>query len=243
MGFTGGVGVTTDERNELIMGMRDCAALLPGTVPFGLALGTVAAQSGLPALVSHSSSYVIFAGSAQLITLSMMNLESLAPPMLILITALVLNLRHVLYSASLAPHLKHLGWRWKVLLSYLTTDETYAVSIQRLQAGNTPRIAHWHFLGANLLLWASWQTSTLLGLFISGAIPASWGLGFAVPATFIAIVFPALKDKPMMAAALVGGVIAVLCAGLPFKSGILVAAAAGIAAGMLTKHLVTNTTA
>jgi predicted branched-subunit amino acid permease len=133
--------------------------------------------------------------------------------------------------------LQHLNGRWKVILAYLLTDEAYAISIGRLQAEQPPRLSHWHLLGSGLLLWVQWQLSTLVGVLIGGAIPASWDLDFVVPATFIALVFPSLKDKPMLAAALSAGAVAVLAAPLPHKLNVLLAAFMGIAVGVLVQRL------
>jgi predicted branched-subunit amino acid permease len=161
-----------------------------------------------------------------------------APALLIVLTAALLNLRHVLYSASVAPHLQHLNVRrWKVVLAYLLTDEAYAISIGRLQAERPPRLSHWHLLGSGLLLWVQWQLSTLVGVLVGGAIPARWDLDFVLPATFIALVFPSLKDRPMLAAALSAGAVAVLTAPLPHKLNVLLAAFTGIAVGMLVQRL------
>jgi predicted branched-subunit amino acid permease len=219
-------------RKAFLEGVRDAATLLPGVAPFGLVFGTIAAASGLTPLLAHSSSYLIFAGSAQLITLSLIGLG--APAALIVLTAAVINLRHMLYSAGVAAGLQHLGPGWRALLSYLLTDESYAMCFQRMQSGGP--FAHWHMLGVGVLMWVQWQISTLIGVFVGGVLPESWGLGFAVPVTFIALVFPSIKDRPMLIAALVSGFVAVLTAVLPYRTGILVAATAGIIAGVVSNR-------
>jgi predicted branched-subunit amino acid permease len=154
----------------------------------------------------------------------------------IVLTAFVVNLRHMLYSASVAPYLKHLDSKWKCLLAYLLTDEAYAVVITRYNRDATssvmPPARHWYFLGAGLTLWVTWQTSTAVGILVGAQIPSSWSLDFTLALTFIALVVPALDDRPSVAAALSAGVVAVWAAGLPYKLGLMLAAIIGIAIGL-----------
>jgi predicted branched-subunit amino acid permease len=144
----------------------------------------------------------------------------------------VVNLRHLLYSASVAPHLKHLPTGWKLLLAYLLTDEAYVVMITHFNKEGDGGNRHWYALGAGLILWISWQISTAVGIFIGTQMPANWPLAFALPLTFIALVVPALKDRASLGAAAIAGVIGVLATSLPFKTGLLLAALIGILAGL-----------
>jgi len=157
----------------------------------------------------------------------------------IVMTAAVVNLRHMLYSASLAPYVQKLKPAWKWILGYLLTDEAYAVVITRFkrEANPTPGAhaydhKHWYFLGAGLALWTTWQLSTAAGIFIGAQVPASWSLDFTLALTFIALVVPNLKDRPSLAAALAAGVTALLAYNLPYKLGLVSAALAGILVGM-----------
>jgi len=222
-------------RREFLAGCRDEAPILLGVIPFGMIYGLVAVGAGLPASTAQAMSSVVFAGSAQFIAAQL--IHDGAPAAAVVATVFLVNLRHALYSASVAPHLKHLGPAWKGILAYLLTDEAYAVAISRYhregQGGEVSPHRHWYFLGAGLALWASWQWSTALGVFFGARVPQGWSLDFTLPLTFIALVFPSLKDRAGGAAALSAGVVAVLAAGLPYKLGLMLAAAAGIAAGLL----------
>ncbi len=123
-------------------------------------------------------------------------------------------------------------WRW--LLSYLLTDEAYAVAVLHYQDEETAVThKHWFFLGCGLTLWLSWQASTAVGVFLGAQIPESWSLDFTLALTFIGLVMPVLKDRPNLAAALTAGGVAVLAAGLPFKLGLILAAIAGIGVGVI----------
>ena len=196
--------------------------------------GLLALGAGLPAGTAQAMSVVVFAGSAQFISAKLIG-EG-APALVVVATVVVVNLRHALYSASVAPFVRRLNAGWKALLAYLLTDEAYAVAIHRyLRDGDHTEVSphrHWYFLGAGVTLWASWQVSTAVGILLGAQVPRSWSLDFTLPLTFIALVFPALKDRAATASALAAGATAVLAFGLPYKLGLLVAAAAGILVGL-----------
>jgi predicted branched-subunit amino acid permease len=153
----------------------------------------------------------------------------------ILMVVFVVNLRHALYSASMAPRLRRLGPGWKLLLAYLLTDEAYAATITHYDRRGDGACRHWYLLGAGLALWSCWQASTAAGIFAGARLPQGWPLAFALPLTFIALVVPALKDRAGVAAALVAALVALPAAGLPYKTGLLAAALLGILAGMLVE--------
>jgi 4-azaleucine resistance transporter AzlC len=146
--------------------MRDQLPLLLGVVPFGLIYGALAVSAGVPPLAAQGFSLVIFAGSAQFIAATMVGSGAL--PGVIVFTILIVNLRHALYSASLAPHLAHLPRRWKLALSWLLTDEAFAIASARYRRGELGQ-AHWYLLGTGMTLWASWQVSTSLGIALGHA--------------------------------------------------------------------------
>jgi 4-azaleucine resistance transporter AzlC len=198
--------------------------------------GVLAISIGLPTAAAQGMSSVIFAGSAQFITTQL--LRDGAPLLVIVLTAAVLNLRHMLYSASLAPHLQQLNRGWQALLAYLLTDEAYAIAITRYwrDAERQPpvpigRYNHWYVLGAGLGLWVTWQGSTALGILLGAQIPAAWSLDFAMPLTFIAIVVPALRDRASVGAAVTAGVVVLLALAFPLKLGLVTAMVAGIFVG------------
>jgi len=154
----------------------------------------------------------------------------------------IVNLRHALYSASVAPYMQHLPWKWKLSLSYLLTDEAYAVTITHYTLSLSPASEkkepggradqHWYFLGAGLALWTSWQLSTAVGIFLGAQVPPSWSLDFTLALTFIALVVPNLKDRPSVAASLSAGLVAIVANSLPYKLGLIAAALTGILVGM-----------
>lgn len=208
--------------------------LLVGVFPFGMIYGALAVNAGLSLGLAQMMSIVVFAGSAQLVTAQLFH-EG-APALVIIMTIGIVNLRHVLYSASVAPYMKDLSSRWRSLLAYLLTDEAYAVTILHYEEVGATLGGHWFFLGAGSALWFTWQASSALGIMLGPAVPASWQLDFALPLTFIAMLIPILMDRPIIGAAVSAGLVAVAAYGLPYRLGLIVAALVGIGVGVLLER-------
>jgi len=218
-------------KESFLAGVRAELPLLLGVMPFGMIYGVLALDAGLKPASAQLMSSIIFAGSAQFITAQLVQ-ESL-PGLVIVLTIGIVNLRHMLYSASLAPYLRALPLRWKVLLSYLLTDEAYVVAIVNYESEDASPTGHWFFLGAGLTLWTFWQISTASGILIGATLPESWPLDFALPITFIALIIPAIKDRPAIVASLSAGAVALLANNLPYKLGLMLAGLVGILVGTL----------
>jgi len=215
---------------EFISGVKDELPILVGVIPFGMIYGILALSVGLSTTEAQAMSLVVFAGSAQFMLVQLVGVGT--PAVVMIMTGFVINLRHALYSASMAPYLRKLNLPWKALLSYLLTDEAYVVSITHYVQDDNNEKKHWYFLGAGLALWASWQASSAVGIFLGAQLPASWSLDFTLALTFIALVVPTLKDRTTVLAAVAAGITAVLMANLPYKLGLLIAALVGITVGM-----------
>ncbi len=243
----------TSRRSELIAGIRAELPLLIGVIPFGLIYGVLALGAGIPPNQAQAMSAIVFAGSSQFILTQLV--YSHVPALVMVLTVGVVNLRHALYSLSLAPYLKSLRPAWKWLLSYLLTDEAYAVSViyyqttaiqdnetlhqQQLLLGDQSSpihyYRHWFLLGAGLTLWTSWQLSTAAGIFLGAVVPDSWSLDFSLALTFISLVVPNIKDRAALAAALSAGLVAIIAFSMPYKLGLVTAAMVGILAGLLVE--------
>ena len=219
---------------EFLAGCRDEAPLQLGVVPFGMLYGIGAIQAGMPVWLAQLASAVVFAGAAQLVIVQMLAVGAGALP--IGLTSGLLNLRHMLYSMSIAEHVRHLPRRWRLLLAYLLTDEAYAVAILRYQVtpppDDRPDLRHWYFLGCGFTLWLTWQVSTAAGLLFGASVPAGWDIDFAVPLTFIALLAMLMKERAGQAAALVAALAALAFAALPYKLGLVVAIVLGLVAGV-----------
>jgi 4-azaleucine resistance transporter AzlC len=220
-------------RAAFALGLRAVLPILVGVAPFGVIYGVVALQSGIPAPAAMAMSSIVFAGSAQFL---LAQLVGAGAPFLLTAGAVgLVNLRHALYSASVAPILAHLPRRWKIFLAYLLTDEAYAAAIPHLmeaRPGSPQAVsAHWILFGSGLGLWSGWQLATLAGVLIGAQLPSDLGLDFALPLTFIAIVVPMLQSRGLLLAALTAGAVAVALVALPYKTGLFIAALAGLVAG------------
>lgn len=224
-------------RSEFVAGVRGVLPLLAGVAPFGLIFGVLGISAGLSPAITCALSLIAFGGSAQFIAVQQISAVPPVPYPIVVLTTFVVNLRHMLYSATLGPQLHGLGRRWKLLLAYLLTDEAFAVTIVRYQRPGGEATRHWYFLGAGLGLWSCWQISTVVGVVAGTQVPPSWGLDFTLALTFIGILIPALKDRAVWAAAAAAGLAAVAASGLPLRLGLIVAAVVGIATGMLVESV------
>ncbi|HCB50467.1 MAG TPA: branched-chain amino acid ABC transporter permease [Chloroflexi bacterium] len=224
----------TTARSEFFKGIKAELPILIAVIPFGMIYGVLSLDAGLSAIQTQAMSVIVFAGSAQFIMAQLFATPT--PALVIIITALLVNLRHALYSASVYPYIKHLPFSLRSGLAYLLTDEAYAVSIIHYNQSGKVKYRHWFFLGAGLAMWSTWQLSTAAGILIGSLIPTSWPLEFFIPLTFIALVVPSLKDWPSLAASLTGGLVSVVAFGLPFRLGLIVAAFAGIGAGLFLEE-------
>ncbi len=231
-------------RREFAAGIRAELPILLGVLPFGLIYGALALQAGIPPAPALAMSSIVFAGSAQFVATQL--IAARASVGLLLLTTFVVNLRHLLYSASLAPYLRPLRPAWKAALAYLLTDEAYAVAITHYSQTSPARATppshrdepdhrHWFFLGAGLTLWTTWQASTAVGLYLGARMPTSWHLEFALPLTFLALARPAVTDRATAITVLVASVVGIVSYGLAMRLGIIVAAFAGIAAGIVAE--------
>ncbi|THF55372.1 AzlC family ABC transporter permease [Pseudothauera rhizosphaerae] len=222
-------------RDEFLAGMRAELPLLLGVVPFGLMFGVLGLAAGLPAWAVVAMSSIVFGGASQVVFAQLWGAPT--PPAVICTTVAVVNLRHALYSASVAEWLRGLPWRWKLVLAYLLTDEAYAAALVRFRDGPPGAYRHWFLFGTGFTLWTGWQIATVGGVLVGAAIPPGWSLDFSIALTFIALLVLAVHRRSELVAALVAAAVAVLAQPLPHKLWILAAAAAGIAAGLAARRL------
>ena len=226
---------TTTPRQEFTAGVKATLPLIAGAIPFGIIFGAIGINNGLSAAGTIGMSLFVFAGSAQFIAAGLVGAGATAP--IIILTTFIVNLRHALYSASLAPYMKHLSQRWLLPLGFWLTDESYAVTIKRYIEPDDSPYKHWFFFGSALAMYTNWQVCTVIGVIAGSAFEdaASWGLDFAMVVTFIGIVVPLIVNRPMLVSVIVAGSTALLFNGLENKLGLFIAAACGILAGYLAE--------
>ncbi len=219
-----------------LAGMRDTIPMIVGATPFGLIFGTFAVTTaGLSFWGAMGFSLFVFAGSAQFIAATL--LAEGTGLLIIVLTTFIVNARHALYGASLAPHMKHLPQRWLLPLSFWLTDETYATVIRNWQQADENPHPEWYHLGSSVIMYTNWNLWTLVGILFGSQFTNAdaWGLDFAMVVTFIGIVVPLVVNWPMLICVVVAGGVGVLANGLPHNLGLIVAALTGIAAGYLAE--------
>ena len=206
--------------------------MLVGAAPFGVIFGALAIGAGLPVWMTLGMSALVFGGSSQFVAVSMIGSGTALP--VIWLTTFVVNLRHALYSATLLPYARTLPARWRWALSFWLTDETFAVVENQLRHHADVKDGAYYWLGSSLSMYVNWLVWTTVGVLLGQSVPglATLGLDFAMVATFAAIVALQLRDRPVLVAALVAGVVAMLARGLPYKLGLMLAAVAGVTAGV-----------
>lgn len=220
---------------EFRAGARATIPLIIGAIPFGIIFGVVAVNSGLSPAGAMSMSLFVFAGASQFAAAGLV--ASGVGTLLIVLTTFIINLRHALYSASLSPYTRHLPQRWLLPLGFWLTDESYAVAISRYADADRSPHKHWFFLGSEVAMYSNWQLCTFIGIAAGRIIPdaTTWGLDFAMVVTFVGIVVPLLRTRPMLIAALVAGFSALIFHDLSNNMGLMVAALLGIGAGYVTE--------
>jgi predicted branched-subunit amino acid permease len=211
--------------------VRDTLPVVLAYAPFGLALGATLAATHLPSWIAWASSPLMFGGAAQLLAVQL--LDAGAGAVLVVLGALVVNARMLLYSAALAPHTADWRARWRWLAAYFMADPVYALAITRFTGSDAggPRERRRYYFAVGLVMWPAWLGLTGAGVLLGGVLPASLPLGLAAPLTFLLLLLPMLTSRPAYAAAVTGGAVAVAASGLPLGLGLLAGAAAGIAVG------------
>lgn len=218
------------QQKAFLCGVKSVIPLLVGVVPFSLITGLASINAGFTPIEALGMSCLVFAGASQLAVIDLVNQN--AAEIIIILTGIIINLRFCMYSASLAPHFSHLPFSTRGLLAYLLTDHAYAVSIV---AFNNERKTNKHlfYLGAAATLWVVWQVSLLIGIFLGVLVPSGWPLDFAIPLTFLALMFLTLTSKFALVSAITAGCLMFLTHGLPYNLGLFLSAFGGVLTGFL----------
>ena len=235
-GFGRDPAVARLRRDAFVRGARAIAPALMATSIWGLVAGVAMIKTGLTTAQALAMTLLVYSGSAQMASLPLIGAG--APVWVVLVTAAVVNLRFIVFSATLWPYFGRLPMPRRLLLGYLTADIGLAVFIARYggvaddQRGNEEQ--RWFYLGILAATWLSWQPMSILGIALAEVIPGNWGLEYAAILALIAILVPMFSDRPAIAGCLTAGIVAVITAALPLKLGLLLAVIAGVAVAMAT---------
>ncbi len=218
-------------RRYFLQGVRDSLPFLLVVVPFGMVFGVVATEAGLTVAQTMGFSIGVFAGASQLAALQLMTEN--APTLIIMATALAVNLRLAMYSASLAPYLGKAPVLHRAFVAYLLVDQSYALAHAKYEAA--PKLSlpgrMGFYLGSVALIVPMWCVASYLGAVLGNRIPPGLPVDFAVPITFLAVIAPMLRTLAHVAAAFTSVLGVLVLAFLPFNLGLLAAALLAMVVG------------
>lgn len=215
---------------DLLPGARAMVPWLVGLVPYGLVIGVSAARADIPTLAGWLTAPLVYSGSAQVAAIEL--LDAGAAPLVVVGAALVINLRLVLYSATMAPHWQGTPRWWRALAAYLLVDPSVAVGVDGYRSAPDRRRGHLHYLGGAALLWVVWLAAVGIGATAGTHLPAALRLDVVVPLFLAGEVAARLDDRATRWAVAVAVVVAVAAVSAPLHAGGMLAIAAGVAAGL-----------
>lgn len=220
------------EKRAYREGFKACAPTMPGIFAWGMVTGMAMVKTGLTIWQALGMTFLVFAGSAQLAALPLMAAN--APIWVVFLTALVVNLRFVIFSAAIAPHFAHLPWYKRVWHGYFNADITMALFPQRFPAASAHQTEGkvGFFNGIGYPNWWAWQGGSIIGILLASQIPESWGIGFAGTLALLAITIPLTINSAALAGVVVASIVAVVASSLPYRLGLLLAVIVGMTAAM-----------
>ena len=229
--------MSLSKSTEFINGAKATIPLIIGAIPFGIIFGTLAEPSGLSIWGAMAMSLFVFAGSSQFIAVGL--LAAGVGSALIVATTFVVNLRHLLYATALVDKVSHLSQAWRAVLAFGLTDESFAAVNSRYLGRSDTIHAHWFFLGSIMAMYSNWQLCTWLGIGLGELFPdmTQWGLDFAMSVTFLGMVIPYLRNKPMWLAVISAAAFALVLRDLPHQLGLVIAALSGICIGYASQQI------
>ncbi len=226
----------TIRRTAVREGLAAAAPMLLGIVPFGLVAGAAPVAAGFGVEEALGLSVFVFAGASQLAIVDV--LADGGTLVIAIVTALTINLRMLLYSASLAPPLASVPLRTRLSVAYFLVDQAYALSIVRWTGRDDPRARLPFYFSIGALLWSCWMASTAIGALVGSSVPDEVPLEFAIPLVFLVLLVPVLDRRPAVLAAFVGGIGAVAASELgAARLSIVIGGILGIAAGTVAETI------
>lgn len=223
-------------RGFFLGGLTDAVSALVATGTWGFVTGIALVKSGLTESMASLMTLMVYAGSAQLTALPL--IESGAPLWLIFAAGTVVNIRFLIFGAALHPFFRHMAWPKRFVLGFLSSDFSFVLFMNRYSEsrGRATKEQLWYFMGIILPGWLVWNGFSLLGIYLGSFVPDSWSLDFAAVLALLAILIPIIKTRPMVLCLLVAGVIAWIGQPLPLRLGLIAAVAGGVAAGVLAER-------
>lgn len=221
----------TDNRTAFFHGAKATFPLIIGATPFAILFGTLAGPSGLSVYATMAMSFFVFAGAAQFIAVGL--LAAGASPLLVILTTLVVNLRHLLYSAAMVDNVKNLPQSTRAIMAFGLTDETFAATSDFRRNNPGHEQLKWFYLGSMVFMFSNWQVFTWVGIALGDIFPdiTHWGLEFAMIVTFTGMVTPYLRNTPMWLCIISTALLATATWAMPHKLGLVISATSGMLIG------------
>jgi predicted branched-subunit amino acid permease len=226
------------EKSAFREGMKIGAATLPGIFAWGMVTGMAMMKSGLTIWQALGMTFVVFGGSAQLASLPLIAAD--ASIWVVFLTALVVNLRFVIFAAAIGPHFAHLPWYKRIWYGYFNADITIGLFPRRFPAETLDKPAGkvGFFTGIGYPNWWAWQSGSVAGILLASQIPQGWGIGFAGTLALLCITIPLIVNAAALAGVIVASVVAIVAAGLPYRLGLLLAVIVGMIAAMVVDTII-----
>ena len=204
---------------NLVRGSIDVLPLLIPVVPFGIIFGAIGIELGFGPYVTYATSIIIFSGASQIVFFQL--LSAGASSIVAITSSSVISTRHLLYGAVVNQYLSNLSIYWKIGLSYILTDQAFAVSNEYFKKNKRDKFKHYYLLGAGITLWVTWQLTTIVGILLGSIVPEELGLTFTIPLTFLALLINYFRKIDHIIVIIVSGVLSVILFEAPFKSYII----------------------
>jgi len=221
-----------------VKGIIDVLPLLIPVVPFGIILGAIGIELGFSVLETFATSLIIFGGASQIVFLQLFS--GGASSIITITSTFVVNSRHLLYGASLSEYLNKLSIGWKIILSYLLTDQAYAVSNIFFEKNKDNDLKHYYLLGSGFILWFVWQIFTFVGIFLGSIVPEELGLSYTIPLTFISLLVGYFRKLDHLIVILISGILSITLYDVPLKSYIILSSFLSLLVAFAIIHLKGN---
>jgi len=205
--------------HTFLKGVIDVMPLMIPVVPFGIIFGAIGIELGFGPYLTYATSIIIFSGASQIVILQL--LSAGASSLVAITSSSVVSIRHLLYGAVVSQYLNHLSIYWKIGLSYLLTDQAFAVSNEYFKKNNDNKFKHYHLVGSGFTLWFIWQATTIIGIFLGSIVPEELGLTFTIPLTFLALLVNYLRKIDHLIVIILSGISSIVFYDVPFKAYII----------------------
>ena len=204
---------------SFVRGFIDVLPLLIPVVPFGIIFGAIGIELGFGPYVIYATSIIIFSGASQIVFFQL--LSAGASSLVAITSSSVISTRHLLYGAVINQYLCNLSIYWKIGLSYILTDQAFAVSNEYFKKNKNEKFKHYYLLGSGITLWIVWQLTTIIGILLGSIVPEELGLTFTIPLTFLALLINYFRKIDHLIIIIISGMLSIILYDAPFKSYII----------------------